>query len=81
MPSWCVKNNTGEELIAYVKEAKEKETIATFMFHSVGGGYLNTSNEALRELLVYLSNNKEDYWIDNFYNITKYISTELETIK
>ena len=46
------------------------------MFHNVGGGYLNVSVEALQELLDYLDNNKNDYWVDNFYNIAKHIKTE-----
>ena len=81
MPSWSVNNNTGNELINYVEKAKADGTIAIFMFHSVGGGYLNTSIEALNELLNYLNDNENDYWVDNFYNVTKYISTELEKIR
>ena len=76
MPSWCVDSHTGKELIDYVIEAREKGTIATFMFHSVGGGYLNVSNEALKELLIYLKNNEQDYWVDTFYNITNYIASQ-----
>ncbi|APQ15931.1 polysaccharide deacetylase family protein [Maribacter hydrothermalis] len=76
MPSWDVDSNTGKELIEYVKVAKKNGTIATFMFHSVGGGYLNVSNEALQELLIYLKENEQDYWVDTFYNVTKYISEQ-----
>ncbi|MBJ2173426.1 polysaccharide deacetylase family protein [Aureibaculum sp. A20] len=78
MPSWDVNNNTGKELIAYVKEARDNGTIATFMFHSVGGGYLNVSTEALQELLIYLKANEKDYWVDTFYNITHYIKMTLD---
>ncbi len=81
MPSWSVNNNTGKELIDYVKEAREKGTIATFMFHSVGGGYLNVSTESLQELLIYLKDNEQDYWVDNFSNITKHISNQLDNTK
>ncbi|GLR19612.1 hypothetical protein GCM10007940_42280 [Portibacter lacus] len=76
MPSWCVESHTGKELIDYVKEARKNGTIATFMFHSVGGGYLNVSNEALLELLIYLKENEQDYWVDTFYNVTKYIAEQ-----
>ncbi|WP_117885461.1 polysaccharide deacetylase family protein [Aureibaculum luteum] len=79
MPSWNVDSNTGEELIAYVKEAKNNGTVATFMFHSVGGGYLNVSNEALKELLNYLKANEKDYWVDTFYNVTNYIENQMAT--
>lgn len=77
MPSWCVIDNTGAELIDYVEEARKNGTIATFMFHSVGGGYLNVSLEALKELLTYLNNNEEDYWVDTFFNVTEYISLKI----
>jgi len=72
-PSWGVIEPTGAELINYVKEAQEKGTIAIFMFHSVGGGYLNVSSEAHRELLVYLHSNKNEIWTDTFINIMKFI--------
>ena len=81
MPSWDVDSPTGKELIDYVKEAGKKGTIATFMFHSVGGGYLNVSNEALQELLIYLKENEEDYWVDTFYKVTKYISNQSVKMK
>lgn len=81
MPSWSVNDNTGKELIDYAKEAREKGTIATFMFHSVGGGYLNVSTESLQELLIYLKGHEQDYWVDNFYNITKHISNQLDNTK
>lgn len=74
MPSWGVNDPTGKELINYVKEAQSKGTIAVFMFHSVGGGYLNVSAEAHEELLKYLSANKNLIWTDTFLNVTKYIS-------
>lgn len=80
MPSLIVNDNAGKELIAYAKEAKKKGTIAIFMFHNVGGGYLNVSTEALHELLDYLDKNKNDYWVDSFYNVTKHIKTEKEKI-
>jgi sialate O-acetylesterase len=72
-PSWGVVDPTGEELINYVKKARENETIAIFMFHSVGGGYLNVSAEAHQELLSYLHSNKDELWTDTFINIMKYI--------
>lgn len=72
-PSWGVSDPTGEQLIAYVKEAQQKGTIAIFMFHSVGGGYLNVSAEAHKELLNYLKSNDKAIWTDTFINVMKYI--------
>ena len=64
---------SGTDLINYVKKAQEKGTIAVFMFHSLGGGYLNVSTEAHRELLTYLSENKNDIWTDTFINVMRYV--------
>jgi len=73
MPSWGVVDPTGAELIDYVKKAQEQGTIAIFMFHSVGGGYLNVSSEAHRELLAYLRSNEKEIWTDTFIKVMKYI--------
>ena len=72
-PSWGVVDPTGEELIEYVKKAQEKGTIAIFMFHSVGGGYLNVSAEAHSALLEYLRSNDHEIWTDTFMNVMTYI--------
>jgi sialate O-acetylesterase len=72
-PSWGVVDPTGEELIEYVKKAQEKGTIAIFMFHSVGGGYLNVSAESHQALLAYLQSNDEEIWTDTFMNVMKYV--------
>jgi len=72
-PSWGVVDPSGEQLIAYVKEAQQTGTIAVFMFHSFGGGYLNVSKEAHEELLTYLKSNQEEIWTDTFINVMKYI--------
>jgi len=76
MPSWMVDNNTGKELIDYVKRAKENGTIAIIMFHNVGGGYLNVSTDAFSELLAYLKSNENDYWVETFKTITDYIAVQ-----
>jgi len=73
MPSWGVIDPTGEELINYVKKAQEKGTIAIFMFHSVGGGYLNVSEEAHNQLLQYLDDHRDVIWTDTFLNVMKYV--------
>lgn len=76
VPSWGVIVPTGKELIDYVKLAKEKGTLAVFMFHSVGGGYLNVSAEAHSELLNYLQQNQDLIWVDTFINVIKHVKTE-----
>lgn len=76
VPSWGVNDPTGRELIDYVKEAEKKGTIAVFMFHSVGGGYLNVSAEAHQELLDYLEKNKKTLWTDTFMHVMKYVRNQ-----
>ena len=73
VPSWGVIDPTGSELIEYVKQAEERGTIAVFMFHSVGGGYLNVSVEAHNQLLTYLKSRENEIWTDTFLNVMKYV--------
>ncbi|MDX2432493.1 MAG: polysaccharide deacetylase family protein [Bacteroides sp.] len=75
-PSWGVIDPSGEDLIAYVEDAWAKGTMAVFMFHSVGGGYLNVSEEAHTILLEYLERNKDDLWTDTFLNVMNHVIKE-----
>jgi peptidoglycan/xylan/chitin deacetylase (PgdA/CDA1 family) len=77
VPSWGVEDPTGEELIAYVEEAVEKGTVAVFMFHSVGGGYLNVSEEAHEQLLEYLEQHRATIWTAPFKEVMKVVSGSL----
>ncbi|WP_039916389.1 polysaccharide deacetylase family protein [Cellvibrio mixtus] len=69
-------NVTGAQLIAVVKEAAAKGTMANFTFHGIGGDHLVTSKEAHEELLKYLADNKDIYWTDTFINIMKYVKEQ-----
>lgn len=69
-------NVTGKQLIAIVKEAAQKGTMANFTFHGIGGDHIAVSKEAHEELLKYLADNKDIYWVDTFLNIMKYVKTE-----
>lgn len=73
VPSWGVEDPTGEELIAYVEEALAKGTMAVFMFHSVGGGYLNTSEKAHETLLEYLDAHRDRIWTAPFLEVMQYV--------
>jgi len=72
-PSFAAIDPTIDDLIQQVEEAKEKGTIIVFMFHSVGGGYLNTASDAHKKLLQYVSENRKDLYNDSFINVMKYI--------
>src|SRR5690606_154278 len=67
---------TGRQLIAVVKAAAEKGTMANFTFHGIGGDHLAVSAEAHEELLKYLAENKNVYWVDTFLNIMKHVKAE-----
>ncbi len=72
-PSKGVQNFSAEELIAYANKAKENGTIAIFMFHSVGGGYLNVGSKEHRALLQYIKENEDDFYCASFIEVMKYI--------
>lgn len=66
-------NVTGGELINWVKKARINNTIVSFTFHGIGGDHLSISKQAHQELLQYLADNRKDYWVDTYLNISKYI--------
>jgi sialate O-acetylesterase len=72
-PSWAVVEKSAAELISYVNQARNKGTIAIFMFHSVGGGYLNVGSNQHRQLLEYISQNRTDFYCATFREIMDYI--------
>ena len=67
---------SGEQLISVVKEAARKGTMANFTFHGIGGDYLAVSSQAHEELLRYLSDNSEIYWVDTLINIMNYVKSQ-----
>lgn len=73
-PVWSPANVTGAQLIAFAKEAAKYGTIANYTFHGIGGEHLSVSTQAHNELLVYLSKNKDIYWVDTFKNISLYLN-------
>ena len=70
------QDQTADRLIALVKEAAEKGTMVNFTFHGVGGDHLVTSVKAHDDLLKYLADNKDIYWVDTFANIMKHVKEE-----
>jgi len=72
-PSWPCRGATGEQLIEYIKEARSKGTIATLMFHGIGGDHIITSKEAHAKLLEYLDCNRDTYWVVPFAEAMGYI--------
>lgn len=69
---WAPSAVTGKDLIKYIEESNRKYKMVNIIFHGIGGDYLSVSNNAHKELLQFLSNNKEDYRVDTFMNLMKY---------
>jgi len=72
-PSWGVDSPTAEDLISYVEKAKANGTIAVFMFHSVGGGYLNVGAAEHHKLLEYIKENEDEFYTATFKEVMEYI--------
>lgn len=72
-----VNGESGEQLIKYVKQAKEKKALLVFLFHGVGGGHaLDVSLDAHRELLHYLKQNERDIWITTMIDAAKFVKNQ-----
>jgi len=75
VPSWGLDgNNTGSQLIDYVKKVEKSGGMGIFMFHGIGGDYITTSINAHKELLKYLAKNKKTIWVTTFQQAMDYIS-------
>jgi len=71
-----VNGQTGDQLIALVKQAMEKNALLVFLFHGVGGEHaLNVSLDAHSQLVHFLANNKKDIWIAPMIDVAEYVKT------
>lgn len=70
---------TGAQLIERVKEAGRKGTMVNFTFHGIGGDYLTISNQAHEELLTFLAAHRDEYWVDTFANLMRYVRQQQGT--
>jgi sialate O-acetylesterase len=69
-----MNGQTGEQMIALVKEAMRTHTLLVFLFHGVGGGHsLNVSLKAHSLLLHFLKEHEKDIWIAPMVEIADYI--------
>jgi sialate O-acetylesterase len=74
MDCYMVNGETGEQMIEWVKQAKETQSLLVLLFHGVGGGNpLNVSLVAHRRLLEYLKQNEKDIWIAPMIEVAEYI--------
>ncbi len=72
---YSIEGQSGQELIALVKKARETNSLLVFLFHGVGGEHnLNVSLEAHRELLEFLKQNENDIWTTTMLEAVKNIN-------
>lgn len=75
MPCYVINGQSGDELIALVKQAETKGALLTFLFHGVGGEHaINVSLEAHRQLLHYLKQKEKTIWIATALQAAEYIN-------
>lgn len=73
-PGLMVNGQTGDELIALVKQAEQKGALLVFLFHGVGGEHgLNVSLPAHRQLLQYLKQKQKDIWVAPLVEVAEYV--------
>lgn len=71
------KGASSKELIDYTNTVLKRGGLGVYIFHGVGGDYLDVSAEAHLELLKYLSENDE-IWVAPFGEVMKYIENKLD---
>jgi peptidoglycan/xylan/chitin deacetylase (PgdA/CDA1 family) len=77
---FMVNNHTAEEMIQWVKKAKETNALLVILFHGVGGGNgLNVSIEEHRKFLRYLKQNEKDLWIATMIDVAEYVQQKQQT--
>ena len=64
---------SGEELIRYVRDHTRDGVLLNILFHGIGGDHLSVSTEAHAELLQFLADNGEVYWVDTYINIMRHV--------
>ena len=80
VPAFDVSQNSGRELIEYVESNMKNGTMAIFMFHGIGSGYLKVSGKAHDELLRYLRKNKKRVWVSTYSDVMKYVKLERKRV-
>ena len=73
-PGLMVNGQTGDELIALVKQAEQKGALLVFLFHGVGGEHgLNVSLPAHRQLLQYLKSRQNNIWVASLVDVAEFV--------
>jgi peptidoglycan/xylan/chitin deacetylase (PgdA/CDA1 family) len=66
----------GSELIDYLRAHTSDGALVGILFHGVGGDYLQVSAEAHAQLLQFLADNQDIYWVDTYRNIMQHVASQ-----
>lgn len=79
---YMINGQTGDQLIALVKQAMATHTLLVFLFHGVGGEHaLNVSLPAHTQLLRFLKANQKNIWTAPMIDVAEFISNYQSQIK
>lgn len=71
---YMVSGQTAEQMIAWVKQAVQTNSLLIILFHGVGGGNsLNVELPEHRRFLEYLQQNQKDIWVAPMIDVAEYI--------
>jgi peptidoglycan/xylan/chitin deacetylase (PgdA/CDA1 family) len=63
---------TGRELISFAEQAQSSGGMAVFLFHGIGGDYLQTSDAAHRELIAWLAEHRSELWVTTLGEVVRH---------
>ena len=73
--AYVISGQSGEELIALVKQAMQRNALLVFLFHGVGGEHsLDVSLSAHRQLLYFLKQNEKAIWVAPLVEIAEHVT-------
>jgi len=76
VPSWGFANNPdATQLISFAQKVQRAGGLGVYMFHGVGGDYLQVSGDAHRKLLQFLNTQQKDIWVTTFQEALDYLTT------
>jgi peptidoglycan/xylan/chitin deacetylase (PgdA/CDA1 family) len=74
LPCYAISGQSGDELVALVKQAMQNGTLLILLFHGVGGEHgLNVSLPAHHQLLQFLKRNEKQIWVAPMLDVAEYI--------
>lgn len=79
-PAYDLSNKDLPTVIAYLEDCYEKGTVAIFLNHGVGGDYLVTDTQLHQDLLDYLVDHQDRFWVDTFKNVMIHTQSEFDRL-